>query len=313
MPSKDISTLKRVTSCWRLNKLILLLVSLFFIGCSNQSANLESTPSNIIPTVLLTPTGGSQSSIASPFCPPIRGYYCNESGVHYSTPESGDYLRELTDISGRIVDENSLPIANAKVTVKITNDFDKSLFIPNKETLTSSDGIYNIKNNPVGATVEISAEKDKWKLYKTLTLKSPARDKAFNIADFYKYKGRILFTAINTLSLFDEIYIINADGTNKTMVSEKGIDIQKAIWSPDGNKIAYITQKRFTLFTINADLTNRVRISDTSGLGLSWSADSKKLVFETALNINGNSRIFTVNSDGSNLSRNTPSYTLEFS
>ncbi|MDI6810812.1 MAG: transglycosylase SLT domain-containing protein [archaeon] len=117
----------------------------------------------------------------------------------------------------------------------------------------------------------------------------------------------------------DELYVSNADGTNKIKVVEYEEGYGQAIsgpgWSPDGKKIAFMTwaqltlaEERWGLFTVNPDGTGKVKIVDKGGEGggievgpPSWSPDGKRIVFTTGLR--GDGDIYIINADGSGLTK----------
>ena len=89
-----------------------------------------------------------------------------------------------------------------------------------------------------------------------------------------------------------EIYIMNPDGTDKTLLAENPARpyIDPA-WSPDGTKIAFVYGERYgmpplpdwdaELFIMNADGSNQIRLTDNESYDAqpSWSPDSKKIAF----------------------------------
>ncbi|MDX6269864.1 MAG: hypothetical protein QOD28_1087 [Acidobacteriota bacterium] len=118
--------------------------------------------------------------------------------------------------------------------------------------------------------------------------------------------SKIAFTYHN------EIFVMNADGSNQTLVA--AVDdsyIDTIAWSADGARLAYSTQRndgsRSGIHTVNADGTNPLQLTDTSGIDAlpAWSPDGARLVFTRAfLNVQTGSftqSIYVVKSDGTNL------------
>jgi TolB protein len=114
-----------------------------------------------------------------------------------------------------------------------------------------------------------------------------------------------------------QICIMNADGTNKTWLTEGC----HPSWSPDDKKIFYtgfikwngnITEQ---IFSINIDGTNSTMITDPS-LGVNnyepeCSPDGKRIVFTSGARVVASFDIFVVNVDGTNriqLTHNYPAY-----
>jgi Tol biopolymer transport system component len=132
------------------------------------------------------------------------------------------------------------------------------------------------------------------------------------------------------------IYTIEPDGSNKTLILEGSSSSTELLYysvpsySPDGTKIALersLANTRGTeyqIYVVNADGTNRQRITDTHetingqpvyNLLPAWSPDGKKLVFMrgyTGLRPDGNDliivghyAIYTANADGTNAQKLT--------
>lgn len=100
------------------------------------------------------------------------------------------------------------------------------------------------------------------------------------------------------------ICVMNADGTdliNITMSS--ALDIWP-IWSPDGRKIAFISDRNGTsdIYVMNADGTNVVDLTNNnnaSDFTPIWSPDGKKIVFTSSRD--DGSAIYVMNVDGTHL------------
>jgi Tol biopolymer transport system component len=118
--------------------------------------------------------------------------------------------------------------------------------------------------------------------------------------------GKIAFTSDRDGN--QEIYVMNNDGTGQTrLTNNPGVDNYPS-FSPDGRKIAFISESAsgaFAITLMNADGTNQTRLTpivpDTDPYpwqgkrSLSWSPDGSKIAFDEKHDI------FTINIDGSNL------------
>ena len=105
-----------------------------------------------------------------------------------------------------------------------------------------------------------------------------------------------------------QIYTINPDGTGQTRITNDPASDVEAVWSPDGTKIAFETNRdgNYEIYTMNADGTNQTRLTNSPGGDsyAAWSPDGTKIAFETARN--GSLEIYTMNADGTNQTRLTP-------
>lgn len=104
--------------------------------------------------------------------------------------------------------------------------------------------------------------------------------------------GKIAFTSDRDGN--QEIYMMNPDGTNQTRLTNNSIVDDHAMWSPDGEKLAFVSQREaggFAIFQMNMDGTNRVEITPLSnfvnvtpwgvvGFSMSWSPDGRKIAFQ---------------------------------
>jgi Tol biopolymer transport system component len=119
-----------------------------------------------------------------------------------------------------------------------------------------------------------------------------------------------------------QIYVMNADGSNVTKLSNNTSDDYEPIWSPDGSKIAFtrgsgcviVTGNRKQaigpatepctsyVYVMNADGSNPVNVSETAGLGPVWSPNSTQLAYTGT---EANEQIYIVNADGTDRIRLT--------
>ena len=101
-----------------------------------------------------------------------------------------------------------------------------------------------------------------------------------------------------------DIYIIDSNN-NTTRLSDNSYPEYLPVWSPNGEKIAFVLEspgERFPskIYTVHADGSNLQNIADNLPWDVlcSWSPDSKKIVYFA--NTEGNNNIFIMDADGSN-------------
>lgn len=98
---------------------------------------------------------------------------------------------------------------------------------------------------------------------------------------------------------------MNADGTDLTRLTDTPGAERDPVWSPDGQRIAFLYGD---IYVMNADGTDRTQITNTSAgkENIAWSPDGQRIVF--AAKETSNARgwvIYVVNADGTDLTRLT--------
>ena len=127
--------------------------------------------------------------------------------------------------------------------------------------------------------------------------------------------GKIVFYSEDANGDY-EIYIINADGSNRTQLTFDSANDGAPSLSPDGTKIVYTSYRdgHKEIWKMNSDGTGQTRLDDLSSYssGLtddnpSWSPDGAKIVFQSDRLVW--SHIYIMNADGTGLTQvnNQPS------
>ena len=118
--------------------------------------------------------------------------------------------------------------------------------------------------------------------------------------------GKIAFTSKQD-GPDEDIWVVNANGTGATDLSNNTLRDVDPTFSPDGTKIAFarfIAGRNFDLFVMNADGTGERQITNTTASERmpSWSPDGKQLVYRRNI-LGGRFDIWTLTVGTSGLAR----------
>jgi Tol biopolymer transport system component len=103
-----------------------------------------------------------------------------------------------------------------------------------------------------------------------------------------------------------EIYVMDADGSNQTRITNNTYWDHGPTWSPDGAEIAFqsVRASGSHIFVMNSDGSGQVQITTVAGnYAAAWSPDGEWIAFES--DRNGNSDIYRIRPDGSDETRLT--------
>lgn len=102
-----------------------------------------------------------------------------------------------------------------------------------------------------------------------------------------------------------DIYAINADGSDLTRLTDNSdLPGNWMSWSPDGTRIVYMTGREFgcsyygcnQLYVMNADGSNKRKLTDAESFFPNWAPDGSKIAFSKVSG--GAIQVFTVSPDG---------------
>ncbi|MET0623676.1 MAG: Ig-like domain-containing protein [Pyrinomonadaceae bacterium] len=123
-------------------------------------------------------------------------------------------------------------------------------------------------------------------------------------------RGKIAF--VSTRDGDEEIFTMNADGSEQKQLTANAARDNWPRWSPDGTKIAFASTRdgNHEIYVMNADGTNPVRLTNNAGIDCepTWSPDGTKIAFSSnreANNDGGAYELYVMNADGTNLVRLT--------
>ena len=110
----------------------------------------------------------------------------------------------------------------------------------------------------------------------------------------------------NLLRITDEIYVMDADGSNEQRLTENRNNDWQPVWSPDGERIAFSSDTKgdvriFDIYVMDTDGGNLQNLTNhhTWNGSPSWSPNGERIVFHSFRD--GNTDVYVMDTDGGNL------------
>jgi Tol biopolymer transport system component len=106
-----------------------------------------------------------------------------------------------------------------------------------------------------------------------------------------------------------EIYVMNADGSGQTRLTNNGVSEFDPTWSPNGSKILFESDRDgdSEVYVMNPDGTAQTNLTnnDAQEEDPEWSPDGSKIVFESNRDETDRTEIYVMNANGSGQTRLT--------
>jgi|GEM_PF-797994 len=146
---------------------------------------------------------------------------------------------------------------------------------------------------------------------------STAQDLVFNAVPQNLVSGNIAFVGINNVDNVQNFDIFSFSSGSATNLTNNVANDFDPVWSPDGNKLAFVSDRdgNSEIYVMTADGRNQTRITFNPAVDgePTWSPDSRRIAFVRRPGGTNSSEIYVINADGSNQVRLTNNAIYEYS
>ncbi len=102
---------------------------------------------------------------------------------------------------------------------------------------------------------------------------------------------------------YGDIYVMNADGSGRTQLTDHTGSDSMPSWSPDSNQIAFHSERdgNFEIYVMNADGSGKTRLTNhpENDRNPHWAPDGRRMLFNA--HRDGNRGLYVMNTDGTNV------------
>ena len=158
-------------------------------------------------------------------------------------------------------------------------------------------------------TIQIEEGSDSsGKVWVVRAIRRLTNDEANNVNPSWSPDGRHLAFSSYRDGGNNEIYVMDADGSNQRRLTTNGGG--QPTWSPDGRQIAFESDRddwNMEIYVMDADGSNQRRLTTNGGRHPTWSPDGRQIAFisEYVEEIFSSLEIYVMDADGSNQRRLT--------
>jgi Tol biopolymer transport system component/photosystem II stability/assembly factor-like uncharacterized protein len=235
----------------------------------------------------------------------------DQLSANFTTASAGFFT-----VSGNVKDTANTNVSSAVISMQVISQKGSRF----QSALTDAGGNYSIPNLQAGGNYTFTAAKPLLSFTPqgpTLSNLSGNQTLNFTASQATGLIGKIAF-----IKDFDDIYVMNADGTGEQNIFNVGSQCSGGdglAWSPDGAKLAFTdcgTNFRSDLYVVNANGTGVQRLTNTplEDVFPSWSPDGTRLTF-TYAECSGADffppEVFAINAAGTIRSRLTNNLVLD--